>query len=188
MKNTRTGLKIPDRIKDVRLTALAALVLFASMSAAGQAPRPLPPPRPASPSTPGKPIEPKPVDNAASPLPTEATLGVPIYPNAQFLVSYDAGQRQRFYLFGTQASFNEIVAYYKTVLMRGGDLLFEQPSTHTFEIARFREESMGFPPSITIKDYKWGGSEGYLNPKPKATPARFPTIIQIVPAPPGAAK
>jgi hypothetical protein len=172
----------------MRLTALAALVLFTSMSVAGQAPRPFPPPRPASPSAPTKPAEPKPADNPASAVPTEATLGVPIYPNAQFLVSYDAGQRQRFYLFGAQASFNEIVAYYKTVLKRGGDLLFEQPSTHTFEIARFREESMAFPPSITIKDYKWGGSEGYLNPKPKATPARFPTIIQIVPGPPGTAK
>jgi hypothetical protein len=113
---------------------------------------------------------------------------VPIYPNAQFLTSYEAGQRQRFYLFGAQASFNEIVAYYRTILKDRGDLLFEQPSTHTFEIARFREESMAFPPSITVKDYRWGGSEGYLNPKAGATPARFPTIIQIVPAPPPAPK
>jgi hypothetical protein len=109
---------------------------------------------------------------------------VPIYPNSQFLASYDAGQRQRFYLFGSQASFNELVAYYRTVLKERGDLLFEQPPTHTFEIGRFREETMAFPPSVTIKDYKFGGSEGYLNPKPGATPARFPTIIQFVPPPP----
>jgi hypothetical protein len=164
------------------LRALAALVLISSITAAGQAPRPLPPPRPGTPTTPSMPPA-KPA-NPASNVPTEATLGVPIYPNSQFLASYDAGQRQRFYLFGSQASFNELVAYYRTVLKERGDLLFEQPPTHTFEIGRFREETMAFPPSVTIKDYKFGGSEGYLNPKPGATPARFPTIIQFVPPPP----
>jgi hypothetical protein len=170
----------------MRLAALTVLVLLTWRSAAAQAPRPIPPPRPGSPSTPSKPAEPKPTETSTAP--TEATLGVPIYPNAQFLVSYDAGQRQRFYLFGAQASFTEIVAYYRTLLKERGDLLFEQPATHMFEIGRFREESMAFPPSITIKDYKVAGSDGYLNPKPKATPARFPTIIQIVPPPPGAPK
>jgi hypothetical protein len=164
------------------LRALAALVLISSITAAGQAPRPLPPPRPGTPTTPSMPPA-KPATPASN-VPTEATLGVPIYPNSQFLASYDAGQRQRFYLFGSQASFNELVAYYRTVLKERGDLLFEQPPTHTFEIGRFREETMAFPPSVTIKDYKFGGSEGYLNPKPGATPARFPTIIQFVPPPP----
>jgi hypothetical protein len=164
------------------LRALAALVLISSVTAAGQAPRPFPPPRPGTPTTPSTPPA-KPA-NPAGNVPTEATLGVPIYPNSQFLASYDAGQRQRFYLFGSQASFNELVAYYRTVLKERGDLLFEQPPTHTFEIGRFREETMAFPPSVTIKDYKFGGSEGYLNPKPGATPARFPTIIQFVPPPP----
>jgi hypothetical protein len=167
------------------LRALAALVLISSVTAAGQAPRPFPPPRPGTPTTPSTPPA-KPA-NPAGNVPTEATLGVPIYPNSQFLASYDAGQRQRFYLFGSQASFNELVAYYRTVLKERGDLLFEQPPTHTFEIGRFREETMAFPPSVTIKDYKFGGSEGYLNPKRGATPARFPTIIQVVPPPPGAA-
>ena len=37
-------------------------------------------------------------------------LGVPIYPGAQFIASYDAGRGQRYYLFGTNASFAEIVA------------------------------------------------------------------------------
>jgi hypothetical protein len=44
---------------------------------------------------------------------------------------------------------------------------------------------MAFPPSVTVKDYAWGGSAGYLNPKRGATPERFRTIIQIVPVPPG---
>jgi hypothetical protein len=32
-----------------------------------------------------------------------------------------------------------------------------------------------------VKDYTWGGSPGYLNPKRGAEPARYKTIIQIVP-------
>ena len=47
------------------------------------------------------------------------------------------------------------------------------------------EESMAFPPSVTIKDYLWGGRGGYLNPIRGGQPARFPTIIQIVPPPGG---
>ena len=41
-------------------------------------------------------------------IPTEATLGVSIYPGAEFLSSYDAGRGQRYYLFGTTAGFLEI--------------------------------------------------------------------------------
>jgi hypothetical protein len=44
---------------------------------------------------------------------------------------------------------------------------------------------MAFPPSVTVKDYTWGGSVGYLNPKRGKEPARFKTIIQIVPNPIG---
>ena len=41
---------------------------------------------------------------------------------------------------------------------------------------------MAFPPGVTIKDYAWNGSEGYLKPT-GGEPARFRTIIQIVPSP-----
>jgi hypothetical protein len=54
-----------------------------------------------------------------------------------------------------------------------------------FDIGKFKEETMAFPPSVTVKDYTWGGSQGYLNPKRGATPARYKTIIQVVPAVPG---
>ena len=116
--------------------------------------------------------------------PSEATLGMPIYPSSQFLTSYDAGHGQRFYLYGSTASFAEVVAYYRSVLKQRGELVFDQPATHMFEVGRFREESMGFPPGITVKDYTWGGMAGYPNPKPGAKPARFPTVVQVVPAPP----
>ena len=125
-----------------------------------------------------------PASQAAPGEPTEAMLGTPLYPGAQFLTSYDAGRGQRYYLFGTNAGFSEIVAYYRTLLKQRGELTFEAPPIHMFETARFREETMAFPPSVTIKDYAWGGSDGYLNPKAGTPPAHFRTVIQIVPAPP----
>ena len=110
-------------------------------------------------------------------------LGAPIYPSAVFLTSYDAGRGQRFYIFGVDAPYAEMVNYYRTILKNKGDELFEAPPTHFFETGRFRDESMAFAPSVTIKDYTYGGSTGYPNPKKGGTPERFPTIIQIVPAP-----
>ena len=116
--------------------------------------------------------------------PTEATLGFPIYPNAQFLTSYDAGRGQRYFLFGTNGAFEEMVTYYRLLLDERGDRVFDAPATHIFEIGRFREETMAFPPGVTIKDYTWDGSAGYLNPTPAGSgqEERFRTIIQIVPA------
>ena len=114
--------------------------------------------------------------------PTEEVLGFPIYPSAQFLTSYDAGRGQRYFLFGTNNGFEEMVNYYRLLLDEGGDRVFDAPATHIFEIGRFREETMAFPPGVTIKDYTWDGSEGYLNPDGSQGEQRFRTIIQIVPA------
>jgi hypothetical protein len=113
--------------------------------------------------------------------PTETMLGVPVYPGAQFLSSYDAGRGQRFYMFGTAASFVDIVTFYRTVLKQKGDLLFDAPATHQFDVGKFREETMAFPPGVTVKDFQSQVSQGYPNPKPGGQPARFPTVIQIVP-------
>jgi hypothetical protein len=144
---------------------------------ATQPPPPQPPSRPPT-STPQKPVA-APDESA----PTQQTLGLPVYPGAQFLISYDAGRGQRYYLFGTNATFAEIVAYYKTYLKDGGERVYDEPAVHLWEVGRFREESMAYPPGITVKDYSWGGSKGWLDPRPNANPARFITIIQIVPAP-----
>lgn len=113
--------------------------------------------------------------------PSEATLGIPVYPTADFLTSYDAGRGQRYYLFGTETAFEEMVRYYGVILDERGDRVFDAPATHVFEVKRFREDEMAFPPSVTIKDYRWNGSDGYLHPVDSAT--RYPTIIQIVPVP-----
>ena len=120
---------------------------------------------------------------AAEPAPTAAMLGLPVYPAAQFITSYDAGRRQRYYLFGTNSDFEAMVRYYRNVLRERGNRVFDEPPTHIFEVGRFREREMAFPPSVTVKDYSWNGSEGYLSAA-GGEPARFRTIIQIVPAPP----
>ena len=74
------------------------------------------------------------------------------------------------------------------MLKQKGDLVFDEPPVHMFEVGRFREDTMVFPPGVTVKDYTWGGLQGYLNPKPGAQPSRLPTIIQIVPIPTAAAE
>jgi hypothetical protein len=111
----------------------------------------------------------------------------PVYPASQFLSSYDAGRGQRYLLYGATAGFADVVAYYRMQLDDRGDFVFKEPPTHVFEVGRFREETMAFPPGVTVKDWTWGGSQGYPNPKPGAQPARFATIIMIVPPPPAAA-
>ena len=151
-----------------------------SSSSAPTRPATPPPPAPA-PAAAAQATAPAPAASAAPQgAPTEEMLGAPIFKGAQFLTSYDAGQGQRYYLFGTTASFAEVVAYYRTALRQRGELVFEEPATHMFEIGRFREETMAFPPGVTVKDYTWGNLKGY--PNPKGQPERFPTVIQMVPA------
>jgi hypothetical protein len=165
-------------------------VIFAT-SALAQTPQPFPRPgappqqQPAAPAAP--PQSPRTADAAGAPadtgVPTDATLGFPVYPTAQFIASYDAGRGQRYFLFGATAPYADIVAYYRTQLKERGDQVFQQPPTHMFEVGRFRDETMAFPPGVTVKDWTWGGSAGYPNPKLGGEPARFPTVIMIVPAP-----
>ena len=138
---------------------------------------PATPPTSQAPATPPRAAQPS--QDAAAPSASE--VGFPIYPAAQFLASYDAGRGQRYYIYGATAPFADVVTYYRTQLDERGALVFKEPPTHMFEVGRFREESMAFPPGVTVKDWTWGGSAGYLNPKPKSQPERFPTIVMIVP-------
>jgi hypothetical protein len=163
-------------------TALSAQAVPKPFPKPGQTAPPVaqPPNKPAAPAS-TSPAPAAPQDPGA---PSEATLGVTIYPTAQFIASYDAGRGQRYYLFGTTASFAEIVQYYRTLLRQRGELVFEQPPVHQFDIGRFREETMAFPPSVTVKDYTMAGKGGYLVARPEGQPQRYPTIIQVVPNPP----
>jgi hypothetical protein len=179
------------------------LLLFLAVAASVSAQTPQPFPRPATPDTQAQrpaappPVAPAPVAPAPAPAaapaapadpntPTAATLGFPVYPTAQFLASYDAGRGQRYYIFGTASAYTELVAYYRTQLKEKGEEVFDQPPTYMFQVGRFRDDTMAFPPGVTVKDWTWGGSQGYVNPKPGAQPRRFPTIVMIVPAPPAA--
>jgi hypothetical protein len=178
-----------------RLIPTLVLVAMCAAVGHGQTPQPFPragtaqapaPPPPAAPRTTPQPA-PLPPDAGA---PSAATLGAPLYPTSLFLGSYDAGRGQRYYLFGTTARFDEVVGYYRTQLDDRGDLVYKEPATHMFSggsLGRYREETMAFPPSVTVKDWTSGGSQGYPNPKLGAQPARFSTVVMIVPPPPAAA-
>jgi hypothetical protein len=119
-----------------------------------------------------------PVDNGPDPT----VLGVQLFPNAQYFSSYDAGGAgQRFYLYGTSQPFADVVTYYRTILKDKGELVFDAPATHMFEVGKFRDDQVAFPPGVTVKDYTYGGSAGLTNPRSGATPQAFRTVIQIVP-------
>ena len=183
-------------MKCCRSWAAVAVFTMAAAAASAQTPQPFPKPGdPARPhpgpssTQPPRGVKVLPPETQTAPAqavpgdPNEQTLGIPIYPGALFLTSYDAGRGQRYYLFGTNTDFAQLVAYYRTILKQRGELVYEQPPIHMFEVGRFREETMAFPPGVTIKDYTFGGSEGYLHLRPDAGPTRFRSIIQIVPAP-----
>ena len=107
-----------------------------------------------------------------------------MHPNAIYLASYDAGRGQRYYLYGVNLPYPEAVNFYRTALKQKGEELFQSPPTYQFDIGRFREQDMAYPPTVTLKDYTFGGSAGYLNPK-GGQPERFPTVVQVVLAPAG---
>jgi hypothetical protein len=179
------------------LTGVLCLAITTGLSA--QTPQPFPTPKPsapapASPGTQPQPAPPPPATSAKAPTtkpapapaPQAPELGVPLYPAAVYLGSYDAGRGQRFHLYGVMLPYLDAVNFYRSALKTKGDELFASPPTHTFDLGRFREADVAFPPSVTVKDYTWGGAAGYPNPKAGEKPERFPTIIQIVPAPAGA--
>lgn len=188
-----------------RVIAAAFLTCWCVLPAVGQTPQPFPRPggasqpqapapqnpppatRPAAPPVAPPPAQPAPATPTTNPnAPPAATLGLPVYPAAQFIASYDAGRGQHYYVYGSSASYLELVNYYRTQLKDKGDEIYKEPPTHMFQVGRYREETMAFPPGVTVKDWTWGGSQGYPNPKLGAQPARFPSIIMIVPAPPAA--
>jgi len=149
-------------------------------------PPPVPRPFPGAPTAPtqGKPADPAGTTSGAArtaqAAPTAAELGnAPVYPGAEYLDTFDAGRGQQYVIYGTNAPFTDIVAYYRNVLKSGGRELFKTPAMHQFDLGRFEEETMAFPPSVVVKDYTWNGSAGYLVIS-GTTEKRYRTIIQIV--------
>jgi hypothetical protein len=173
-----------DSMRDL---SLAALLIVMPVSAFAQTAPPVPKPFPGTTnpatSAPATATVPTPAAPEAAAQATTPT-GVPVYPAAKFLESFDAGQGQQYQLYGVDAPFAEIVAYYKSVLKNGGRTLFQAPAMHQFDLGRFQEQTMAYPPSVVVKDYTWNGSAGYLHVV-GTTETRYKTIIQIVPPPPG---
>lgn len=152
--------------------ALSAFVTSAAFAQTPPPPRPKPFPGATQPATPATP----PADQVAG-----ETIGdAPIYPTAEFLESFDAGQGQTYYLYGSNSDYETIVGYYRNILRDGGRELFKTPATRQFDLGRYDDNNMAFPPSIVVKDYTWNNSPGYVFVE-GTTEKRFRTIIQIVP-------
>jgi hypothetical protein len=170
----------------------APLLAQAPLPFPGAAAPPAEPARTQKPTPPPQPVAPAPVAQAPTATTTPAGSngsparvgGFPVYPTSQLLGSYDAGKGQRYYLYGTTRPYADVVTFYQSELKDKGDQVFTNPLTHMFA-QKFKEETMAFPPGVTVKDWTQG-SQGYPNPT-GATPARFPTVIMIVPPPPDAA-
>jgi hypothetical protein len=167
------------------LPLIVAAALLAGSPQQPPVPRPFPgartPPTQPPPQQPAQPTTSTKGATPPEPAPTEAQLGVPVFPGAQFIASYDAGRGQRYFIFGSTASFVDLVAYYRNALKQKGELVYEVPATHEFDVGKYNEDTMAFPPGVTIKDFQSDVSQGYPNAKPGGQPARFPTVIQIVP-------
>ena len=148
----------------------------------GSAPKPVEPPTSSAPASPASlPVEAvAPILEPPSAPRAQAPEGLPIYPTAEFIDGFDAGSGQRYYLYGTDMPFEDIVAYYRNVLKNGGRELFREPPMRQFDLGRYQENSMAYPPSVVVKDYTWNGAPGYLAVTGTAE-KRYRTVIQIVP-------
>lgn len=116
-----------------------------------------------------------------TPAAADVPSGLPIFPTAEFIDAFDAGRGQRYYLYGTNTPYADIVTYYRNLLKTGGRELYRTPPMQQFDLGRFQEDAMAYPPSVVIKDYTWNNSSGYLAIS-GTTERRFRTVIQIVPA------
>ena len=167
-------------------TATVAAVVAASGAIAAQSAPPTtqtpPVPRP----FPGTAQPPAPAGQATASLPAPqpppaGSVDAYLFPNAEFIDSFDAGRgQQRYYLYGTNTPYLDVVAHYRTALKGAGNReVLRTPPIHQFDLGRYQEESMAYPPSVVVKDYTWNGSQGYLHVA-GTTEKRYRTIVQIV--------
>jgi hypothetical protein len=177
-----------------RAITIGAVVAAGSVAAAQQNPPPTQPP-PVPRPFPGAPVPPPPASKptataaapggaaAPAPTPAQADLGnAPIYPTAEFLDTFDAGRGQRILIYGVNMPYADIVTYYKVQLRSAANReLMREPPMYQFDLGRYDEKTMSYPPSLVIKDYTWNGSEGYLQVN-GTSEKRYKTIIQVIPA------
>ena len=113
-------------------------------------------------------------------------LAFPIYPAAQFLASYDAGRGQRYYIFGTDDAIRG-----RRELLPHAARRERQPRVQGAADAHVRGRPLprrddGVPAGCDGEGLDVGRIAGLSEPEAGAQPARFPTIIMIVPPPPAA--
>jgi hypothetical protein len=177
--------------------ALAGVLLPWALAAQGQStfiPKPFPQPGQPPATAPAKATDPAPgparpsAAQTSAPAqaivgkPTEADLGVSIYPSSEYLDSFDAGRNQRAYLFGTNDTYADVIAFYKR-LRGGGRELFKSPAMQQFDLdVKYKEETMAFPPAVIVKDYGSANGDGYLFVD-GVREKRFKTIVEVVTPP-----
>jgi len=167
----------------------AAGVSAQSAPPPAQTPVPKPFPTGTPPSSPAKPPVAPPVQlgvpvtgDGASIDPLLATST--IYTGAAFLESFDAGETgrsQRVFVFGTNDTYDAVVAFYKTQLRKGGEEVVKAPRVHQFDVGAFDARTMPQRPSVIVKDYTSPDPAGYIHVA-GTTEKRFKTLIQIIPA------
>lgn len=154
---------------------------FPGSTGSGSAARPSAPTggMPASTAGPRPAQVPPPAPREAAPT-NDVLRDAPVFPSAQFIGSYDAGHNQRYYLYGTDASYADVLNFYKKQLRDGGRELYKVPAMQQFELGKYDDSTMAYPPSVMVEDYVGDGSKGYLFVS-GTSEKRFRTVIQIVP-------
>lgn len=143
-------------------------------------PKPFPTSTPAPTAKPATPQQTAPASAQDGASVDPRLAGVPIYPGAELLTSFDTGRGQWVFTLGTDMPYSDIVAYYKTQMRTSGTELFRTPLMHQFDLGQFRSETMVYRPGVVVKDYSTD-PQGYLHVV-GTTEKRFRTVIQIVPA------
>ena len=175
----------PYNIEVIQIHWIAAAFLFAQTTTPLPKPAPFPTGTPAP--TTAKP-SPPPQKGAAAPAVAQdggtvdpRLAGVPIYPGAELLSSFDGGRGQWVFTFGSDMPFSDITAYYKAQLRSSGTEVFRAPLMQQFDLGQFKAETMTYRPGVVVKDYSSPDSQGYLHVA-GTSEKRFRSVIQIVPA------
>jgi len=171
------------------------MLLAAGTLAAQTAPPPVPTPvpKPFPTSTPPAGSAAKPAAASAGPAASGAAQDgaaidpllakLPIYPGAEFLESFDAGEpgrAQRVFMFGSNDPYESIVVFYRTQLRKNGEAVLKEPRIQQFDLGSFDARSMAQRPSVIVKDYSSPDPAGYIHVA-GTTQKRFRTLVQIIP-------
>jgi hypothetical protein len=146
----------------------------------GSAPPPATTPKPATPAADGVAA---PQCASAGSAPTDPLLaGIPLYPCAVYLETFDVGTNQRLFAFGTNDAYLDVVQFYKTQLKKSGEEVSKLPAIYQFERGAFDSGTMTQRPGIIVKDYAWPAvTDAYLHVS-GTTGTRYRTVIQVIPA------